>query len=165
MFNYAELDCISNFTFLRGSSHPEELVQRAARLGYSALALSDECSVSGIVRAYQEAKKYRITLITGSRFRISGDTPEHAVQNSRTELIILACTSRGYSNLCELISLTRLRAGKGRYTFYLDDILNPPAQYVHLKHLPDCLILCKPGYTPDPAQLGAQLHPLLKSFA
>src|SRR5690625_5375386 len=58
MLNYAELDCISNFTFLHGASHPHELVKRAAELGYQALALCDECSLSGIVRAYQAAKQH-----------------------------------------------------------------------------------------------------------
>jgi error-prone DNA polymerase len=48
---YAELHCLSNFTFLRGASHPEELVERADELGYRALAVTDECSVAGVVRA------------------------------------------------------------------------------------------------------------------
>ena len=50
---YAELHCISNFSFLRGASHPQELVARAHALGYRALALTDECSVSGVVRAHE----------------------------------------------------------------------------------------------------------------
>src|SRR5512146_1522946 len=54
---YAELHCLSNFTFLRGASHPEELVERAAALGYAALALTDECSFTGIVRAHVAAKR------------------------------------------------------------------------------------------------------------
>jgi len=49
---YAELHCLSNFTFLRGASHPEELVERAVVLGYRALALTDECSLAGVVRAH-----------------------------------------------------------------------------------------------------------------
>ncbi len=53
---YAELHCLSNFSFLRGASHPEELVERAAALGYAALAITDECSVSGAVRAHLAAK-------------------------------------------------------------------------------------------------------------
>ena len=52
---YAELHCLSNFSFLRGASHAEELVVRAAELGYSALAITDECSLAGIVRAWQAA--------------------------------------------------------------------------------------------------------------
>ncbi len=56
MTAYAELHVLSNFTFLRGASHPEELVQTAAELGYEALAVTDECSVSGLVRAHVAAK-------------------------------------------------------------------------------------------------------------
>ena len=54
--DYAELHCLSNFSFLRGASHPQELVERAAALGYKALALTDECSLAGIVRAHTAAK-------------------------------------------------------------------------------------------------------------
>ena len=54
---YAELHCITNFTFLRGASHPEELVARAQELDYTALAITDECSLAGMVRAHVEAKK------------------------------------------------------------------------------------------------------------
>ena len=53
---YAELHCLSNFSFLRGASHPEELVERAQALGYAALALTDECSLAGVVRAHLAAK-------------------------------------------------------------------------------------------------------------
>lgn len=151
MFNYAELDCISNFSFLRGASHPEELVRRAARLGYSALALSDECSLAGIVRASQEARKHPIQLIAGSRFRLTG-----------MELIVLACNLNGYGNLCELITLARARAGKGDYIFHLNDILNPPAEYRHLRHMPDCLLIIKPEYDPDPSTLCHLLQPLVR---
>ena len=64
---YAELHALSNFTFLRGASHPEELVESAAELGYSALAITDECSVSGIVRAHMVAKNCELKkLIIGS---------------------------------------------------------------------------------------------------
>ena len=53
---YAELHCLSNFSFLRGASHPEELVERAKSLGYAALAMTDECSLAGAVRAHLAAK-------------------------------------------------------------------------------------------------------------
>ena len=53
---YAELHCLSNFSFLRGASHPEELVERAVALGYAALALTDECSIAGLVRAHVAAE-------------------------------------------------------------------------------------------------------------
>ena len=63
---YAELHCISNFTFLRGASRPEELVVSAAELGYHAIAITDECSMAGVVRAHTQAKTTGIKLIIGS---------------------------------------------------------------------------------------------------
>ena len=65
---YAELHCLSNFSFQRGASHPKELVARAAQLGYQALALTDECSVAGVVRAWEAAKECGLHLIVGSEF-------------------------------------------------------------------------------------------------
>ena len=60
---YAELHALSNFSFQRGASHAEELVERAAALGYSAIAITDECSVAGVVRAHGEAKKHGLQLL------------------------------------------------------------------------------------------------------
>jgi len=102
---YAELHCISNFTFLRGASHPEELVKRAAELGYFALALTDECSVAGIVRAYVAARDEAIRLIVGSEFRLADDF----------RLILLPMDRQGYGQLCELITRGRRAARKGEY--------------------------------------------------
>ena len=68
--SYAELHCLSNFSFLRGASHPEELVERAAELGYEALAITDECSVAGVVRAHVAAREHRLKLIIGSELRL-----------------------------------------------------------------------------------------------
>src|SRR5437870_3632127 len=68
--SYAELHCVSNFSFLRGASHPEELVTRAHELGYAALAITDECSLAGVVRAHVEARKCGLPLIIGSEFRL-----------------------------------------------------------------------------------------------
>jgi error-prone DNA polymerase len=67
---YAELHCISNYSFLRGASHPEELVKQAAHLGYSAIAITDECTMAGIVKAHVAAKECDIKLIVGSEFRL-----------------------------------------------------------------------------------------------
>ena len=66
---YAELFCFSNFTFLHGASHAEELSERAAQLGYSALAVTDECSLAGVVRAHVAAKEAGLSFIVGSYFR------------------------------------------------------------------------------------------------
>jgi error-prone DNA polymerase len=68
----AELHCLSNYSFLRGASHPEELVETAARLGYTALALTDECSLAGVVKAHLEARRHGLKLIVGSEFRLEG---------------------------------------------------------------------------------------------
>ena len=64
---YAELHCVSNFSFLRGASHPEELVERAQALDYSALAITDECSLAGVVRAHAEARGTRMPLVVGAQ--------------------------------------------------------------------------------------------------
>ena len=107
---YAELHCRSNFSFLVGASHPQELVARAAQLGYSALAITDECSVAGVVRAHEEARRQaengqRLKLIVGSEFALD-DGPR---------LVLLAHDREGYATLCELITRARLRSEKGRY--------------------------------------------------
>jgi error-prone DNA polymerase len=97
--HYAELRCLSNFSFLRGASKPEELVTRARALGYSALAMTDECTMAGVVRAHVEAKAAGLKLLIGSQFQVECDKTFH--------LVILACNLNGYGNLCEFI--TRLR--------------------------------------------------------
>ncbi len=67
---YAELHCLTNFSFLRGASHPEELVARAAALGYAALAVTDECSVAGAVRAHLAAKEHGLKLLVGTELAL-----------------------------------------------------------------------------------------------
>ena len=110
--NYAELHCISNFSFLRGASHPEELVRRAHELGYRALALTDECSLAGVVRAHVEAKALGLALLVGSEIRLEeGDW-----------LVVLAADRIGYGQLCRLITRGRRRAAKGRYRLARADL-------------------------------------------
>ena len=75
---YAELHCLSNFSFLRGASHPEELVERAQALGYAALAITDECSVAGVVRAHLAAKDAGLPLVIGSEFTLVDGTEARA---------------------------------------------------------------------------------------
>ena len=101
---YAELHCLSNFSFQRGASHPKELVARAAQLGYQALALTDECSVAGVVRAWEAAKECGLHLIVGSEF-VWGDL----------RLVALARDAQGWGNLCEFITAARAAAPKGQY--------------------------------------------------
>jgi error-prone DNA polymerase len=186
--DYAELDCLSNFSFLTGASHPEELVQRAAQLGYQALALADECSLAGVVRAHTEAELQKIKLIIGSRFKIrpgslptqpslaavpqvpapSGApaSPDNAEENSPPglEIIVLARNRTGYGDLSELITLARSRRPKGHYDLSLDDILDPKPGWQHLQGLPDCLVIFKPAYGLDAGLLQAQIETLLAVF-
>ncbi|NBS60077.1 MAG: PHP domain-containing protein, partial [Betaproteobacteria bacterium] len=102
---YAELHCVSNFSFLRGASHATELVERAHALGYAALAVTDECSLAGIVRAHVAAKALGLKLIVGSEVALEGGP----------RLVLLATDREGYGNLCELITAGRRRAKKGTY--------------------------------------------------
>jgi error-prone DNA polymerase len=133
--HYAELMCLSNFSFLRGASRPEELVDRAHALGYSALALTDECSLAGIVRAHVAAKERGLKLLVGSQFRVRCDAP--------FTLVVLATQLNGYGNLCEFITRLRRTAPKGSYRLALTDI-SPDA-------LADCLVIAVPqrGSTQD----------------
>lgn len=128
---YAELHCLSNFSFLRGASQPEELVERACALGYSALALTDEASMAGAVRAHLAAKKHGLKLILGAEFTTSDGL----------KLVILAENREGYGNLSALISLTRRRSEKGHYRLQRHDlnIISPRGA------LPDCSVLWVPG--------------------
>ena len=110
---YAELHCLSNFSFQRGASQPEELVERAVALGYSALAITDECSVAGVVRAHGEARKpgsRGLKLLLGAEFRVS-----RAGTDSGFTVIALAHHLQGWGNLCEFITVARRAAPKGEY--------------------------------------------------
>jgi error-prone DNA polymerase len=109
---YAELHCLSNYSFLRGASNPEELVERAAELGYRALAITDECSVAGVVRAHVAAKELGLKLIIGSEITLADGL----------RLVLLAQNLRGYELLCELITTARRAAPKGEYRLTREDI-------------------------------------------
>ena len=102
---YAELHCLSNFSFLRGASRPEELVERAAKLGYAALAITDECSVAGVVRAHVAAREHGLKLIVGAEFRLEDGL----------RCVLLARDRAGYGRLCRLITRGRRAAKKGEY--------------------------------------------------
>src|SRR5262245_13319233 len=109
---YAELHCLSNFSFLRGASHPQELVERAHGLGYAALALTDECSLAGAVRAHQAAKKCGLKLILGTEIVLEKDL----------KLVLLATDRRSFGALSSLITTGRRRSKKGRYSLARDDV-------------------------------------------
>ena len=156
--SYAELQCASNFSFLRGASHPEQLVARAAELGYSAIAITDECSVAGVVRAHGEAKRQGLPLIIGSQFRVNHDN------SPSLQLIALAMNRDGYGNLCELITLARSRVDKGDYLLYTDDFAQPVAALEYLRGLPNCIVLLAPSYCIDPDVLRQQCHWMRQVF-
>ncbi len=129
---YAELHCLSNFSFLRGASHAEELVARAHKLGYHSLAITDECSFAGVVRAHVEAKKLGMRLIVGSEMRLA----------CNMKLVCLAMSREGYGNLAEWISVGRCRAPKGSYDVRRADVARTAA--TRLRGLPECLALLVP---------------------
>ncbi len=151
---YAELRCLSNFSFLRGASHPEELVVRAKHQGYAALAITDECSKAGVVRAHVAAKEHGLKLLIGSQFQV--ETPQDGELCPFT-LVVLACHADGYGNLCEFITqLRRASEKKGTYRLRLRDI-DPPA-------LAGCLVLVSPERRGSSAQLLAVARWMLGNF-
>ena len=109
---YTELHCLSSFTFLRGASHAEALVVRAKALGYGALAITDECSLAGVVRAHVAAKAHGLKLIIGTEFQVE-DGPR---------LVLLAGNREGYGHISALITRARMRAAKGSYRVALADL-------------------------------------------
>ncbi len=135
---YAELHCISNFTFLRGASHPAELVERAKQFGYAALALTDECSLAGVVRAHAAARDAGLPLVVGSEFRLEDGL----------RFVALATSRVGYGALARLVTKGRRAAPKGQYRLARADL--DPA-------LPECAVLWLPGDVPD-AREGAWLR-------
>jgi len=135
---YAELHCRSNFSFLTGASHPEELVARAHELGYTALALTDECSLAGVVRAHGEAKRLKLHLIVGAEMRLAPSADGGA---AGPRLVLLARTRRGYGNLAQWITVARRRAGKGQYLAQASDVEGRVPHAPHLAGLPDCTAL------------------------
>jgi error-prone DNA polymerase len=156
---YAELFCLTNFSFLHGASHAEELVERAIKLGYGALAITDECSLAGVVRAHGEAKQAGLKLLIGAHFHLT-----HADGSPALSLLALATNRNGYGNLSEMITLGRMRAGKGSYELHPDDFANPPPEREHLRGLPDCLLLLLPEYPAEVERLHQQASWMAATF-
>jgi error-prone DNA polymerase len=118
---YAELYCRSSFSFGLGASNPEELVARAHALGYAALALTDECTVAGVVRAHVEARRLGLKLLLGAEFAVPSPLPAVA-DSAGFRLIVLAHNLTGWGNLCTLITQARRRAPKGHYRVGWPDV-------------------------------------------
>ena len=143
-FRYAELHCITNFTFLRGASHPQEQVAQAWALGYEALAITDECSVAGVVRAHMAVKKIAaahkadnggqevkaLQLLIGAEFRLE----------CGLRFVALVIDRRGYARLCRLITRGRRAATKGEYSLTRVDL--------EKLGLEQCFVLWVPGAQP-----------------
>ncbi|KRC24896.1 error-prone DNA polymerase [Acidovorax sp. Root217] len=134
---YAELRCVSNFTFLVGASWPDELVERAKELGYSAIAITDECTLAGVVRAHVAAKKEGLQLLVGSQFKVQAALP--------FTMVILAQNLDGYGNLCQFITRLRRTAEKGTYLLERSTIEGDA--------LADCLVMVTPDRTGTDEQL------------
>jgi error-prone DNA polymerase len=151
---YAELHCVSNFSFLRGASHAEELVERARLLGYAALAITDECSLAGVVRAHLAAKIAGLPLIVGAEFSLRDVWPASPQPGAQAgagplptgRLVLLAQTRHGYGNLSELITTARMRAGKGSYRLLRDDLQSGVDDCIALL-VPPAELACDAGAT------------------
>jgi len=113
--SYCELFSLSSYSFLKAASHPDEMVYEADRLGYDAIAITDECSLAGVVKAHVAAKDLDIELIIGSSFNIQ-------YRNLVLGLVLLAPSRQAYAQISTLISRARRRSDKGNYELTLDDL-------------------------------------------
>jgi DNA-directed DNA polymerase III PolC len=122
---YAELHTLSNFSFLRGASQPEELIAQAKSLGYRGLALTDECSLAGVVRAHIAAKEHELPLIIGTELNCGDEL----------KLVVLATDRASYGAMSRLISKARRSTRKGCYALRRADLTDA---------LPGCQIIWLP---------------------
>lgn len=135
---YVELQVTSNYSFLRGGSHPEELVSEAARLGTTGIAITDHNTLAGIVRAYRVAKELPLQFIVGARLDIlfanNNSTELEKLQSSTSirqdsrsgltqSVLAYPISRKGYANLCKLLTIGKTRAKKGECILALDDLL------------------------------------------
>ncbi|MFL0809856.1 MAG: error-prone DNA polymerase [Agarilytica sp.] len=110
--NYTHLHTLTNYSFLKAASHPAELVEQANMLGYQSIAITDECSLAGIVKAYVKAKELDVKLIVGSYFELS----------NQEKIIAIAPDCKAYAELSGFITLTRRRSSKGTYEAHFEDL-------------------------------------------
>jgi len=134
---YAELHCLSDFSFLRGASSAEALFSRARECGYEALAITDECSLAGIVRGWEAARETGVPLVVGSEIALV-DGPR---------VVLLVEDAAGYAQLCELITRGRRAAEKGRYRLTRADM-----QAVLRDRVDGLFALWLPAAEPDAGQ-------------
>ena len=152
---YAELHAVSNFSFLRGASHPEELVRTAHALGYQAIAITDECSLAGVVKAHLAAREVGIKLIVGAEFHIPTDGGEP--DGGDIHLVLLAPDRRAYGELSEFITRARRRAPKGNYELTVEDLR---------ESVDDCLALWIPNRNPfaEKLETGRRIKQLIPNL-
>ena len=144
MPRYAELHCLSDFTFLRGASSAAQLFARARACCYEALAITDECSLAGIVRAFEASRDTGVPLVIGSEFRLTDGM----------RFVLLVENQQGYENLCALITTGRRAASKGRYVLSRTDVERASRDGL--------LCLWLPDEHPDGKAADAASHPLLE---
>ncbi|HEX9774112.1 MAG TPA: error-prone DNA polymerase [Actinomycetota bacterium] len=163
---YAELHCHSNFSFLDGASPPEELAEEAARLGLSAIALTDHDGFYGVVRFVEAARAVGIPTVFGAELTLDLPRP-HAGEPDPggSHLVVLARDPEGYARLSRTIAGAHMRGGeKGRPTLSLDDLADA--------HRGRWVVLtgCRKGTVPQalmrdgPAAAGRELHNLVRVF-
>ena len=130
MIDFAQLHCLTNYSFLRSASHPHEMVEQAKELGYGALAITDECSLAGVVKAHMTAQECGLSLIIGSEFLLSNGC----------RIVALVTDKAAYRELSGFITLARRRASKGSYEAHFSDLR------FRLQH---CLIIWRPEWSAD----------------
>src|SRR5690349_21888727 len=129
---YAELHCHSNFSFLDGASHPEELVERAAALGLEAIALTDHDGMYGVVRFAEAAAELGVGTVFGAELSLGLSAPQNGVADPEgSHLLLLARDPDGYRGLCRTISRAQLAGReKGRPVYDLDEVVADTAGHV-----------------------------------
>ena len=127
--SYAELAVTTNFSFLRGASHPQEFVRRAQRLGYAAIGIADRNTLAGVVRAYGEwkelAEESRPQLLIGARLVFRDGTPD---------ILAYPKNRKAYGRLSRLLSIGKLRAEKGECLLDFADLLEYRARVATDRH-------------------------------
>ena len=132
---YAELHCHSNFSFLDGASHPEELVEEAARLGLAALALTDHDGFYGVVRFAEAARPLGLPTVFGAELALGAPKPPNGIADPPGEhLLVLAEGPTGYARLARAISEAQLRGEKGAPKLSLAQLADASAAPVHTEH-------------------------------
>ena len=163
---YAELHCHSNFSFLDGASHPEELAEQAARLGLEAIALTDHDGMYGVVRFAEAAAELGVRTVFGAELSLGLTAPQNGVPDPEgTHLLLLARGPEGYRALCRTISTAQLRGEeKGRPIYRLDEVARDVAGQVMV------LTGCRKGAVRQaleqrgPSAAGDELSRLIELF-